>query len=158
MAIPRPDKSPPADLVSCERANGHALPDDAVPQTTAAWLSPFELSDAAADEPVPTARASNKGCLPMSFAEYLQLLDWTVRQVREDKSGAIPGSLAPILERLNLSGESWLKLVHDFRRRFRRAAGTPESLMKEAQKRGCQKMHGIAHSRAIFDPPPRSIA
>jgi hypothetical protein len=31
--------------------------------------------------------------------------------------------------------------------------------MKEAQKRGCQKMHGIAHSRAIFGPPqPRSSA
>jgi hypothetical protein len=67
--------------------------------------------------------------------------------------------LAPILERLNLSAESWLKLVHNFRRSFRRAAGTPESLMKEAQKRGCQKMHGIAHSRAIFGPPaPRSSA
>ena len=39
-----------------------------------------------------------------------------------------------ILERLNLSGESWLELVHNFRRNFRRAAGTPASLMKEAQK------------------------
>ena len=92
------------------------------------------------------------------FAEYLQLLDWTGRQVREDKRGAIPQGLAPILERLQMSSENWLKLVHDFRRKFRRAAGTPGSLMKEAQKRGCQKMHGIVHSRAIFDPPPRSSA
>ena len=94
----------------------------------------------------------------MSFAEYLALLDWTGRQIREDKRGAIPEDAPPILERLNLNGENWLNLVHDFRRKFRRAAGTPESLAKEAQKRGCQKMHGIAHSRAILGQPPRSSA
>jgi hypothetical protein len=125
---------------------------------TAAWLSPFELSETAGREPAPATRASNKGCLPMSFAEYLQLLDWTGRQVREDKTGAIPGSLAPILDRLQVSHENWLNLMHDFRRRFRRAAGTPASLLKEAQKRGCRHMHGIVHSRAVFGPPRRSSA
>ena len=94
----------------------------------------------------------------MTFAEYLALLDWTGRQVREDKRGATPPDLAPIFERLHLSDEGWLKLVCDFRRKFRRAAGTPASLLKEAQKRGCRKMQGIAHSRAIFDTPPRSTA
>ena len=95
----------------------------------------------------------------MRFSEYLQLLDWTGRQVRTDKRGEIPQELAPILERMQISGESWLKLVHDFRRKFRRAAGTPASLLKEAQKRGCRKMQGIIHSRAIFEPPaPRSTA
>jgi hypothetical protein len=128
-------------------------------EARADWLSPFELSEAGAGQTVPAARASNKGCLPMSFAEYLELLDWTGRQIRADKSGAIPPDLCPILQRLNLSGEGWLKLVHDFRRKFRRAAGTPASLAREANKRGCRKMHGIVHSRAIFDQPsPRSSA
>ena len=104
---------------------------------------------------VPASRVSNKGCLPMTFAEYLQLLDWTGRQPRADKPGVIPQDLAPVLERLQLSGDGWLNLVCDFRRKFRRAAGTPASLTKEAAKRGCRKMHGIAHSRAIFDPPSR---
>ena len=94
----------------------------------------------------------------MSFSDYLKLLDWTGRQVRADQRGAIPQELAPIFERLQLSSETWLNLVHDFRRKFRRAAGTPASLMKEAQKRGCRKMQGIIHSRAIFDPPARSTA
>jgi hypothetical protein len=113
------------------------------PPASAQWLSPFELSAAAADQPVPADRASNKGCLPMPFSEYLQLLDWTGREVRADKRGAIPADLAPFLERLHMSGESWLNLVRDFRRKFRRAAGTPESLRKGAQKRGCRKMQGI---------------
>jgi len=107
---------------------------------------------------VPSARASNKGCLPMPFAEYLQILDWTGRTWRSDKRCAIPEGLAPILERLSLTDETWLKLVHDFRRKFRRAAGTPESMTKEAQKHGCRKMYGIAHSREIFEQPKRSTA
>ena len=47
-------------------------------------------------------RASNKGLLPMSLEKYLELLDWTGRQVREGKRGAIPASLAPILDRLGI--------------------------------------------------------
>lgn len=137
-------------------ASQETAPESTAP-ARAEWLSPFELSNTT-EQPPPTCRASNTGCLPMRFSDYLELLDWTGRQVRTDKSGEIPQELAPILERLQMSGESWLNLVHEFRRKFRRAAGTPASLMKEAQKRGCQKMHGIVHSRAIFDPPPRSTA
>jgi hypothetical protein len=48
--------------------------------------------------------------------------------------------------------------LRDFRRKFRRATGTPASLTKKAQKRGCRKMHGIVHSRAIFYEPPHSTA
>ena len=101
----------------------------------------------------------------MSFAEYLQLLDWTGRQYRQDKRGVIPSGLAPILERLSLDSDRWLKLMRDFRRRFSRAAGQPESLAKEAQKHGGGRMPGINHSRAIFGsgtagtgtaPPPQS--
>jgi hypothetical protein len=62
------------------------------------------LSDDTATLPVPSARASNKGCLPMSFGEYLDLLDWTGRQLRDDKRGAIPQELAPILQRLHIGG------------------------------------------------------
>ncbi|MBS0261398.1 MAG: hypothetical protein JSS02_05530 [Planctomycetes bacterium] len=116
-----------------------------------AWLSPLELTAAEANDPVPTARASHRGCVPMAFAEYWQLLDWTGRQYRTDKRGVIPSQLAPIFERLSLGGESWFKLIHDFRRKFRRTAGKPESLTKEAQKPG-GRMPGLNHSRDIFNP------
>jgi hypothetical protein len=96
----------------------------------AEWLSPLPLADEVADErrPVPACRASNKGCLPMSLADYLRLLDWTGRQLRRDKRGAIPSDVAPILERLKVTDDGWLHLVKDFSRMFRRAAGTPATL------------------------------
>ena len=99
---------------------------------------------------VPAGRASNTGCLPMPFAEYVCLVDWTGRQLRSDKRGAIPQDLAPILERLGVSRDGWLQLVKEFSRLFRRSAGTPASLSRDADKWGRRRMPGITHSRAIF--------
>jgi len=88
--------------------------------------------------------------VPMSFVEYLGLLDWTGRQLREDKRGAIPSDLAPILERLSISGEGWMQLMGQFRRMFRRAAGRPHSMQREREQRGGRLMQGVRHSRAVF--------
>ena len=149
--IVQPTSSSPVDQARARDSWGRFAP---VPDNTegrAAWLSPFELSPATADEPVPAARASNKGCLPMPFGEYLELLDWTGRQLRADKRGAIPAELAPILERLHVSGkEGWMQLMGRFSRQFRRAAGTPQSLQREREERGCRIMQGLPFSRTVF--------
>jgi REP element-mobilizing transposase RayT len=115
------------------------------------WLSPVEL-DARREERsrMPRRRASHKGFLPMSQAKYLELLDWTGRQVRQDKRGAIPADLAPILDRLQLSRETWIETVQHFGKWFHRAAGRPETLALEAQRRHRQWLSGISHSRAAF--------
>ena len=73
----------------------------------------------------------------MSFELYLKLLKWTGRQIRRDtKKGRIPAELAPILERIGLSGELWCDVVKRFGKIFKRVAGTPESLAQEAILRG----------------------
>ena len=73
----------------------------------------------------------------MSFELYLKLLDWTGRQIRRDnKMGRIPADLAPIMDRVGLSGELWCDLVKRFGKIFKRVAGTPESLAQEAIRRG----------------------
>jgi hypothetical protein len=64
----------------------------------------------------------------MSLDQYLQLLDWTGRQLRRDKPGVISSDLKPILERLDCTVESWMDLVRNFRRRFRTEAGKPDVL------------------------------
>ena len=76
----------------------------------------------------------------MNLRQYLKLLDWTGRQLRPDKRGAIPADVAPILDRLQLSSETWVDLIENFGRWFRRAAGRAESLAREAVRRvraGC---------------------
>ncbi len=64
--------------------------------------------------------------VPYSLIDYLQLVDWTGRAIRDDKRGSIPDKLSPILTRLNIPPQQWLsssqhfeKIVH---RRFRKSA------------------------------------
>ena len=109
------------------------------------WMSPLEInekSDPVGPNPSSCGRrASLKGFLSMSLARYLELLDWTGRQIRSGKRGAIPAHLAPMLERLRLDGDSWCDLVAQFGKLFKRAAGTADSLAKEAARRGQHYMH-----------------
>ena len=72
----------------------------------------------------------------MSLSKYLELLDWTGRQLRSGKRGTIPAELAPILERLGVDAVGWCDLVQKFGKLFKRAAGTAESLSTEAARRG----------------------
>ncbi|MFN9720931.1 MAG: hypothetical protein ACK58L_19725 [Planctomycetota bacterium] len=53
----------------------------------------------------------------MTLAEYLQLLDWTGRQLKPGRRRAIPKSAPPILDRLDLSPELWLHAVEHFGKR-----------------------------------------
>jgi len=96
-----------------------------------------------------TRRAPSQSFLAMSLEDYLRLLDWTGRQVRRDKHGAIPASLAPILDRLGVGG-SWVQSVQHFGRWFHRAVGRAERLTEEAARRGKRWFQGLGHSRTAF--------
>lgn len=115
------------------------------------WLSPVELQT---QEPSLTStsrqRASDRGFLPLKLNQYLQLLDWTGRQVCTNKQGAIPAQLKPILERLQLSSDCWVDLIDGFGRWFHRVAGRPPSMETECQRRGRSWLHGISRARQAF--------
>lgn len=104
------------------------------------WMSPIEINGKS--DPVGPCldqsgrRASAKGFLSVSLACYLELLDWTGRQLHRDKVGVIPEHLAPILTRIGLDAAGWCDVVAKFGRLFKRAAGTPESLAREAIRSG----------------------
>ena len=51
---------------------------------------------------------------PFNFGLFAR--DWTGRQVRQGKRGAIPADLCSILERLSVRGDAWLDTVGDFGR------------------------------------------
>ena len=95
-------------------------------------------------------RASSQSFLAMSLEDYLRLLDWTGRQVRRDKRGTIPASLAPILQRLHVRGGTWVESVLHFGRWFHRAVGRTERLAEEAARAGKHWLQGIGRSRAAF--------
>ena len=62
-------------------------------------------------------RASNKGCLPMTLLDYLQLVEWTGRQLHSGKRGRIKSGIPGLLDRLGTTADIWLEVVKKFERR-----------------------------------------
>ena len=58
--------------------------------------------------------------IPIGFADYLELLDYTGRVVRDDKRGVIPSHLKTVFDRIQISPESWLANTTQFEALFRR--------------------------------------
>ncbi len=80
-------------------------------------------------------RASNKGFLAMSIESYIELLDWTLRQIIPGKRGSTPAEAPSILERLQLDAQVWCELVSDFGRLFSLVAGRPQVIAAARSRR-----------------------
>ena len=112
------------------------------PLSEPSWLCPI-----GGDRP-----AASRGILPMTTGEYLSLIDWTGRQVRADKPGAIPEHLAPILDRLAINQNRWVRTVDSYGSLFHRVAGRVESITAAARQAGKRWLAGLAAGRKAFSP------
>jgi hypothetical protein len=95
-------------------------------------------------------RASDKGLLSMSLEKYLELLDWTGREVRGSTRGAIPESLAPILDRLGINRAAWLEAVTSFDTWFGRVVGSVEVVSQAAKRAGRRWFRGKSRCTYAF--------
>ena len=118
----------------------------------AGWLAPIPLQPKrkAVRAKLTERRASNKGCLSLDLGEYLQLLDWTARQIRTGKRGSTPAELAPVFERLQISATLWAECVTHFHTWFRSSMGRPKSMATNAETKAHNRAISINASRKVF--------
>ena len=88
--------------------------------------------------------------LPFRLTDYLELVDWTGRIIREDKRGAIDENLPPILQRLNIEAKHWLFLTQHFESRFKGLVGTAYKLKQVCEKLGYQRTPGLKNCQTYF--------
>ena len=88
--------------------------------------------------------------LPFRLTDYLELVDWTGRFLREDKRGAISDNLPPILERLNMDTKHWLYLANHFESPFKGLVGSAYNLKQACHKLGYQRTPGIRSCETYF--------
>ncbi|MET0026039.1 MAG: transposase [Candidatus Thiodiazotropha sp.] len=88
-------------------------------------------------------QAMPKG-LPFQLSDYLELVDWTGRILREDKRGAIPQDLPPILERLQIDPQHWCYMTCHFESRFKGLVGTAYALKQACQNLGFRRSPGMS--------------
>ncbi|WP_105167599.1 hypothetical protein [Pseudoalteromonas sp. T1lg23B] len=66
--------------------------------------------------------------LPFELKSYLELVELTGKCTRTDKQGFIEQNLTPILERLNIKTDNWLKLTIQFEKALHGAVGKERAL------------------------------
>jgi hypothetical protein len=86
----------------------------------------------------------------ITLDDYLTLVDTTGRIVREGKRGAIPASLAPILERLRLDLDGWLDLMARGGHLGQGSIGALASRAREALRRGAQWI--VDRTAGLYQP------
>ena len=107
------------------------------------WLTPISYSEQKDTK-------GKRGVLPLKLDEYLELVEWSGRMLREDKHGKIPSHLAPIMQRLQIDRENWLKTVEQYGGWFCYAAGRVDSIVKAAEEYGRKWLKGMASSQVAF--------
>ncbi|MBL1275168.1 MAG: transposase [Ectothiorhodospiraceae bacterium] len=81
--------------------------------------------------------------LPFRLTDYLELVDWTGRILRDDKRETIPKNTPPILNRLNIETKHWLYLTKNFESPFKGLVGSVEKLKQVCKSLGYKRTPGI---------------
>jgi len=88
--------------------------------------------------------------LPFRLADYLELVDWTGRALRESKRGQIPADLPPILERLQIDPRYWLHMANNFEGRFKGLVGAAYRLKAACKSLGYRRTPNLAVCRELL--------
>lgn len=88
--------------------------------------------------------------IPYSLLDYLQLVDWTGRVIRDDKCGAISEYTPSLLSTLGLDSETWLNLASSFGKDYHGAVGSLEELAQFAEHTGKRWISGKSKLQRIF--------
>jgi len=98
-------------------------------------------------------QASKKIDLPMidfKLTDYLLLVHSTGRVIRDNKPGAIPDDLAPILDRLCLNPRTWLNMVKNLQSYFSYAIGHTAVLLEFGRHYHCQTPKGLNTAKKLY--------
>jgi REP element-mobilizing transposase RayT len=88
--------------------------------------------------------------LPFKLTDYLELIDLTGRVIRTDKLGALDMSLAPILQRINLTSEQWLAVSTGFEKHFTTAVGSERLLADYCEHTELQRRPNLSACRRLL--------
>ena len=82
--------------------------------------------------------------------DYLELVDWTGRQIREDKRGRIDDDQPAILDRLGIETEHWLYLTQHYQSSFKSLVGTAYRVREACKQLGWKKSHSLSQCKALL--------
>jgi hypothetical protein len=95
-------------------------------------------------------RAHMPNDLPFRLTDYLELVDWAGRMLRDNKRGSISENVPAILMQLNIDPKHWCYLSQHYESEFKSLVGTAYHVKEACEQFGQQWAHGIRACRAAF--------
>jgi len=68
--------------------------------------------------------------IQMKLTDYIELVEWSGRQIRNKKKGAIASSQPPNLNRLGMESDNWLFLCQHFEMPFKKLVGSTITIQR----------------------------
>ena len=110
-----------------------------------------ETVDSAGDPAAVETAAGAPAPIPMTLAEYIELLEWTGRCHRATgPSGVLRGAPPAILGTLGVDASGWLKAMTPHGLASRGALGRVEALCAHAERAGRRRVTGRSAAAALF--------
>ena len=97
-----------------------------------------------------TAEIRERSCLPFTRADYLELVDWTGKNIQYKGKSSIPGDLAPILTRLHLEPHYWLDHITGFHKHFKDMIGQVHLIEATTKALGKQWSKGVSSAEKFY--------
>jgi hypothetical protein len=88
--------------------------------------------------------------LPFRLTDYLDLVDWSGRILRDDKKGAVPEELPAILQRLQMDARHWCYLNRHFEHPFKHLVGAAHHVRSACEALGQRWAQGINQCEQFF--------
>ena len=88
--------------------------------------------------------------LIFNLIDYIELVDWTRRIIRDRKRGAIGASAPPILHRLGISTAHWIEISTNFESRFKGIAGSAQSIKVLCAHFGLTRQVNRSNSEVLY--------
>jgi REP element-mobilizing transposase RayT len=94
----------------------------------------------------------DSGCstIPYTLLDYLDLVDWSGRAIRDGKRGFIDRDLPPILTRLGIASEEWEILIGRRGTMFGRAMGKLDAMRLHAATLGQAWVRGVKYAERLY--------
>ena len=88
--------------------------------------------------------------IPFTAMNYLELVDWSGRIVRQGKRGFIDSEAPPILQRLSLTPDSWKILTTQFEEKFNHWVGSEHIVQQVYKSHNYTRPPPTTHHRALL--------
>ena len=95
-------------------------------------------------------QTNNSEHIPYNITEYIQLVDWTGRQIKDSKKGYIKEHTPPIFAQLKMNTVVWLHNCAHLEQTYHRVIGSSILMQEFCNKFKQQRVVGITAARLAF--------